>query len=242
MSERTKLGLGIAGAAAIIGLLGDGLLRATPWGLNVFLFALALVGLAASLAAWRGVGLRGEGRLLVAPLLLFAALFAWRDSDTLAVVNGLSLLVALSLVVSRSRSGTLVAGLSDYLYWGLQAALYACAGPVPLLARDVSLRELRLGGYGTVLGVLRGLAIAAPLLLLFGALFAAADAVFEDLVVGLFDFDLPDLLGHLFLISLFAWVSSGLLRLALVGESCPRPGVRPSSGSGSWSSGLSWPA
>ena len=228
MSERTKLGLGIAGAAAILGLLGDGLLRATPWGLNVSLFALAFVGLAAALASWRGVRLLGEGRFLVAPLIFFAALFMWRDSNTLAVINGLSILVALSLAVLRSRSGSLVAGLSDYLYWGLQAALYVCAGPVPLFARDVSLRNLRPTGYGPFLAVLRGLAIAVPLLLLFGALFAAADAVFQDLISGLFDFDLPDLAGHLLLAAFFAWVSAGLLRLALVGGELPAP-TRPAS-------------
>ncbi|MDP9427093.1 MAG: hypothetical protein M3P37_13980 [Actinomycetota bacterium] len=52
MGERTKLGLGIAGVAAMLGFLGDGLLRATPWGLNVFLFTVSLVGLAVSLASW----------------------------------------------------------------------------------------------------------------------------------------------------------------------------------------------
>ena len=223
MGERTKLGLGIAGAALVLGLLGDGLLRATPWGLNVFLFALPLVGLAASLAVWRGVSLRGGGRFLVAPLLLFAALFAWRDSDTLAVINGLSLLVALSLAVLRSRSGSLAVGLSGYLYWGLQTAFYACAGPVPLLLRDVSRDEIRPTGYGPLLAVLRGLAIAVPLLLIFGALFAAADAVFQGLVAGLFDFDPADLIGHLLLAAFFAWVSAGLLRLALIGGELPAP-------------------
>ena len=228
MGERTKLGLGIAGAAAVLGLLGDGLLRATPWGLNVFLFTLSLIALAVAVAAWRGVSFRGEGRFLVVPLILFAAFFAWRDSDTLAVINGLSLLVTLSLAVLRSRAGRLVAGLSDYLYWGLQAALYACAGPIPLLARDVSLGELRPAGYGPILAVLRGLAIAVPLLFLFGALFAAADAVFEDLVASLFDFDLADLLGHLLLAASFAWISAGLLRLALVGGELDAP-ARPAS-------------
>ncbi len=76
MGERTKLGLGIAGVAAMLGFLGDGLLRATPWGLNVFLFTVSLVGLAVSLASWGGISLRGEGRFLVVPLVLFAALFA----------------------------------------------------------------------------------------------------------------------------------------------------------------------
>ncbi len=43
MSERTKLGLEILQAAVLLGILGDVLLRATPWGLNVLLFILALV-------------------------------------------------------------------------------------------------------------------------------------------------------------------------------------------------------
>ena len=75
MSERTKLGLGVLGTAAVLGLLGDLLLRATPWGLNVFLWVLALVAVVWGVASWRGVGLHGEGRWLAVPLLLFSALF-----------------------------------------------------------------------------------------------------------------------------------------------------------------------
>ncbi|CAA9463460.1 MAG: hypothetical protein AVDCRST_MAG25-1180 [uncultured Rubrobacteraceae bacterium] len=39
MDERTRLGLGIAPAAAVLGVTGDGLLRLLPWGLNVPLLA-----------------------------------------------------------------------------------------------------------------------------------------------------------------------------------------------------------
>ena len=228
MGERTRLGLGVLGAAAVLGLLGDLLLRATPWGLNVFLWISALVALAAALAIRHGVTLSGEGRWLAAPLLLFAALFAWRDSNTLALVNGLAALVALSLAVLRSRSGRVVAaGLSDYLYWGLQAAAYAYAGPLPLAVRDVRWREGRPVGFGPVFAVLRGVAIALPLLLLFGALFAAADAVFERAVSDLLDFGLAEIAGHLLLFAFLAWVSAGLLRLTLVGGEFPAPDERP---------------
>lgn len=228
MGERTKLGLGVLGAAAVLGLLGDLLLRATPWGLNVFLWISALVASAAALAIWRGIALSGEGRWLAAPLLLFAALFAWRDSNTLAVINGLASLVALSLVALRSRSGRVVtAGLSDHFYWGLQAAAYAYAGPLPLAVRDMRWREVRPVGFGPAFAVLRGVAIALPLLLLFGALFAAADAVFERAVSDLLDFDLAEIAGHILLFGFFAWVSAGLLRLTLVGGDFPAPDQRP---------------
>jgi hypothetical protein len=222
VGERTKLGLGVLGAAAVLGLLGDLLLRATPWGLNVVLWVLALVAFVWGVAAWRGVGLDGEGRWLVVPLLLFSALFAWRDSNTLAILNGLTLLIALSLAALRTRSGRLVvAGLADYFYWGLQATIYAYGGLVPLALKDVAWREVRPVGFGPVLAVVRGLIIAVPLLLLFGALFVAADAVFEDYVSNLFDFDIAELVWHVLLFALFAWVSGGLLRVALLGGEFP---------------------
>ncbi len=242
MGERTKLGLGVLGAAVVLGVLGDLLLRATPWGINVFLWIAGLAGSVAALAAWRRIGLRGEGRCLVVPLLLFSAFFAWRDSNTLAVVNGLAVLIALSLAALRRRSGRLaIAGLAGYFYWGLQAVGYAYAGMFPAATRDVHWRELRVGGYGTLLAILRGLAIASPLLLPFGGLSIVADAVFERLVLDLFGFDPARVLGHLLLFFAIAWASAGLLRLALVGEALPKPEGRPSfRTSGSWNSASPW--
>ncbi len=229
MGERTRLGLGVLAAAVVLGVIGDLLLRATPWGINVFLWIAALAGSVVALAAWRGIGLRGGGRWLGVPLLLFAAFFAWRDSNTLAVVNGLAVLIALSLAALRMRSGRLVvAGLVDYFYWALLAVGYAYAGMFPAATRDVRWRELRTGGYGPLLAVLRGLALAAPLLLLFGGLFVAADAVFERLVLDLFDFNPARILGHLLLFFAIAWASAGLLRLALIGGELPKPEGRPS--------------
>lgn len=228
MGERTALGLRVLGAALALGVLGDLLLRATPLGINVVLWTGALVASTGVVAAWRGVALRGEGRWLAVPLLLFAALFLWRDSSTLAVVNGISLIVVLSLAVLRSRSGRiLTAGLADYLYWGLQAVGYAYAGLLPLFVRDVAWRELRSTGYGSVFAVLRGLFIALPLLLIFGGLFVAADAVFESLISYLFDFDAAEMAGHLFLICVFTWLSAGLLRLTLIGGELDTPEGRP---------------
>ncbi len=54
MDERTKLGLGVLGAAMVVGSLGDWLLRATPWGINVFLWVAVLAGVAVALSRWGG--------------------------------------------------------------------------------------------------------------------------------------------------------------------------------------------
>jgi hypothetical protein len=57
---------------------------------------------------------------------------------------------------------------------------------------------------------------AAPLLLVFGALFVAADTVAEELVADLFGFDVAEVFGHLSLILVFAWITAGLLWVALL--------------------------
>jgi hypothetical protein len=54
MDEQTKLGLGVLGAAMGLGPLGDWLLRATPWGINVLLWVAALAGAAVALTRWGG--------------------------------------------------------------------------------------------------------------------------------------------------------------------------------------------
>ncbi len=201
-----------------------------------------LAGSAVALAAWRGVGLQGEGRWLIAPLLFFAALFVLRDSNTLAVINGLAVLISLSPAALRTRSGRLVvAGLLDYFYWGLQAVGYAYAGMPITAVGDVRWREFGTGGYGAVLlATLRGFVLAAPLLLVFGGLFVAADAVFERLVFDLLGFDLDEVLGHLLLFFAVAWISAGLLRITLIAVSYLNPrNARHLPTSVSWSSASS---
>ncbi len=70
---------------------------------------------------------------------------------------------------------------------------------------DITWREVFRGRWkGQALAVSRILLIAAPLVLVFGALFVAADAVFERLVLDVYGLDLASIFGHLFLIVLFA--------------------------------------
>ena len=77
MDGKTRLGLGVLGAAHVLGLLGDWLLRATPWGVNLFLWVAALAG-AAALVVWCGcLRVAGEERWLVPVALLFAACVYW---------------------------------------------------------------------------------------------------------------------------------------------------------------------
>lgn len=230
MDERTKLGLGVLGAALVVGSLGDWLLRATPWGINVFLWVAVLAGVAVALSRWGGLEVAGGGRWLAPVAVFFAVGVAWRDSPVVASLNVLAALVALALAAFRWRRGGIrLSGISEYVLGGIYTGTLSSAGPLPVMIKEVRWREVARGRWrGPALGVTRGLFLAVPLLLVFGGLFAAADAVFETFVVELFGFDVVELFGHVFLTLFFAWAVAGLLWVALLARNpeslvFPRP-------------------
>jgi hypothetical protein len=230
MDERTKLGLGVLGAALVLGSLGDWLLRATPWGINVLLWVAVLAGGAVALSRWGRLAVAGGARWLVPVAVLFAAGVAWRDSPVVASLNVLAVLVALSLAAFRGRQGGIrLSSISEYVLGGIYTGTLTSAGPLPVMIKEVQWREVARGRWrGPALSVTRGVFLAVPLLLVFGGLFAAADAVFETLIVELFGFDVVELFGHVFLTLFFAWIVAGLLWVALLASNpeslaLPRP-------------------
>ncbi len=219
MTERTKLGLGVLEAALLLGLLGDLLLRAQPWGLNVFLWVGVLVAACFALARQRRSPLAAEGRWLLPSALAFAAAFAWRDSATLKFLDALALLILLALFTLRARGGRVrLAGVTDYLVAGFVSGVSALFGGLLLLFNDIGWGEIPRKGWSKhAFAVLRGLAIGVPVVLLFGALFAAADAVYDGLIRSTFNFDADIAASHVLVFLAFAWLSAGFLRTAFVG-------------------------
>jgi hypothetical protein len=218
VGERTKVGLGLIGVAVALGILGDILLRATPWGVNFFIWITLLLGLAVAFARWGHVITGGEGRWLVFVAVIFAFGIVLRDSPVIVFLDVLAVMISLSLAVWRGRSGSLRrAGISDYIIGGSLAGIFSSAGPVPVSVIDIDWAETLRGRWkGGALAVSRGVLLAAPLLVLFGTLFVAADAVFEQLVLEVFGFDLARVFSHLFLFCFFAWITAGLLWAGLM--------------------------
>lgn len=218
MREQTKLGLGVVEAALLLGLLGDVLLRAEPWGLNLSLWVAALVAAFVALARRRRVASNEDGRWLLPCALAFAAAFAWRDSATLKTLDALAVLVLLALSVLRARRGRIrLAGMTEYALAALASCVSAAFGPLILLFNDIKWKEIPRGGWTrNGAAVVRGIAIAAPLVLVFGALFVAADAIYAGLVRETFNFDGARTFSHVVLFACFAWLSAGFLRGAFV--------------------------
>src|SRR2546427_1696660 len=219
MSDQTKLGLGIIGVALLLGMMGDGLLRAAPWGLNISLWMSALGTALAVLIRSRKEAL-GGGAWLFAPVIIFSAAFAWHDSIALKLLNLLAILIALALLILRAQGGRLVpAEIIEYAGAGIVAAFNVALGPVLLVFGCIRWKEIFNGQSARrSLAIGRGLAISLPLLLLFGGLLMGADAVFSGIVSKLIRVDFFSVFSHSFMTAFFAWIVAGFLRGTVIGS------------------------
>jgi Domain of unknown function (DUF4173) len=213
MSRGSRVAIGVGCAALLLGVGGDVLFRGQPLGLNVLLWTTAFVIALAVLLRVARAPLHQGRRWMVAPLLLFSSAFVWHESPLLTVANLLALAAAVALgALRRSQSHAVAAGVADYAAGLAAAGASAFAGAVHLLHSDIDWDEVGRGaGAERTLSVGRGLALGAPLALLFGGLFMAADAVFRSLVTGAIPtFRHP--VEHAVFILAFAWLAAGLLR------------------------------
>jgi hypothetical protein len=225
MNAAARVGLVVLALAAGFGLLGDWLLRAAPVGLGATLWALALVGVAAGLARWRG-RLHGSLALGLALAPLFALCLAWRDSPILAELDVLALVVCFALAAAPRASIRRVE-LDELAHAALLWFGSLVTGLIPIVWGDIPWRELahpRRRRHVAALG--RGLALAVPLLIVFGILFATADAVFGNALGGA----VPHVhrpAAQLATVLVWGWLAAGLLRVAAAGGVEPPAADRP---------------
>ena len=215
MNERTKTGLEILQVALVIGIAGDLLLRVKPWGLNVLLFnivfAAAMIMLLPRHAPER---LTGQAYALVGALVFFASMFVWRDAIELRVADTFAIIAILGvLFLSTLKISARIGGLFQYAVGVVWAGMNSVFAAGVLFGSDIHWNEMSSSGWRrTALSVLRGVMIALPLLLIFGALFVAADAVYEGWVRHVLNLDFELVFGHLALFGVFGWLSAGYLR------------------------------
>lgn len=138
-----------------------------------------------------------------------AAAMTLRDIEIVIPMMWLVLLASASMVLLRASGVRLWSTRPiDHVLALAMVPARAAMGVVPLVVDlqpppDSSRR--RLGGF------VRGALLAAPLLLVFGALFASADAGFNRSLVGLATFWSEDGLTHVLFVLGFGWIAAGLL-------------------------------
>lgn len=215
MNERSKTGIEILQASILLGLMGDVLLRATPWGLNVFLFVGTLAAAIVMLFRRRGPAVWNSNTIaLISAMTFFGACFLWRDSIELRVFDSFAvIIIAALLVLPTLKIEVQHAGVFNYALALLWSGFSAAFAPFLLLFNDIEGAAVSKAGWRKhFVAVLRGVAIATPLLFIFGALFVAADAMFEGFIEKTLKIEPDIILQHLFLILFFGWLSAGYLR------------------------------
>jgi hypothetical protein len=213
MKPEQRGALVLVGSAVALGVTADVLFYGRPLGVNVVAFALVfVVGLALFLRATKAPFHQGR-RWMAAPLVVFAALFAWHDSGLLRFANALALIGAIALgALRRSQPKPHEATVVDYAVGLVSAGAGTFAGTIELLEREVPWADARRLRTAQAAAVARGLAVGVPFVLLFGALFVAADAVFRHLLDSALPTSVPRLWPQLLIAAGVAWASSGLLR------------------------------
>lgn len=226
MNARTKTGLQVLQVAVVIGILGNLLLRVTPWGLNVLLFnaafAAAMIGL---LRRHKPEYLTAQTYALFGAQVFFAAMFVWRDATELRVADSVAIIAILSvLFIPKMKLPTQVAGVFQYGVAFLWSSFNAFFAPFALVFNDIEWNTIERTGWSKhAFSVFRGVAIATPILLIFGGLFIAADAVYEGWVRRVFNIEPEVIFTHVLLSSIFAWLSAGYLRGVMIDWGVAQP-------------------
>jgi hypothetical protein len=214
----------LLGCALVIGFVGVALLFSQPPGVGYAVAALLTAVVWVALGFALGIGPSLAGLILIALALFYSAMVAFRASPALLTLNvlmgfGLALLIAAIYLPGRLARMSL----TDYAIALVMSGLALVYQPFLLVFRDLPRVERRPGPQRRLAPVLWGVALAVPLLLIFGALFAAADAVFADLLQGLFAWvqDYPQLLARLILSLILSWLALGLARRAFTARKIP---------------------
>ena len=208
----------LAGSLAL-GILGDALFYNAASGLNVPLWTVAFLGVYA--LAWRGRSRRPPAHqiALLVSALVFSLMVAWRGSLTLQAFNLMATFGCLVLAVALPSSSALKRiSLLDLAVTCLGAAVALAAGLPRVVADGSWSRRMGLRSRENTLVAGRVVLLALPLIVCFGGLFVAADAVFQARTEAIFSFDPGGLPQHAFWFLGGAWLACGLLWLGLVVE------------------------
>lgn len=221
--DRHRLASLIAGAALVLGIAGDLLLRWVPWGVNALLWT-ALLCIAARVCASASEPHRRPGMMILACAILAAAGLLWRDSDVLVTLDVLLLLLFLPMLALGARGVRVhAAGAGEIAVAVLMTGAQSIAGVFQLIGTDVSWNRIPRAGSRRLGIAARGTLIAAPALVVFGSLLASADPEFGKILTDLIVFDPGEAFLHLFVIAFVTALCAGFLRSLTFSGPIPRP-------------------
>src|SRR5437773_10772108 len=143
LAPRTKLGLEIAAAGVVGGIVGDQLLRAMPWGLNMALGTTALVGTGGWLLRRHHIKPGPDAAWLAITALLLGLAFLRRDAEMLTAFDAIALVGALALAAATLQGEVIAQWYPLDLARGvITASAASIVGGFQLLLSDIKWHEL----------------------------------------------------------------------------------------------------
>lgn len=208
-------------AAALVGFAGDIMFRAsTGSGILQSIMVLLLIAAVIGVARLNRVPINRRNLWILAPIIGFAVLLAVRAENTIWAINSLAVLFlgALGLIYLYSANVIDEDATGDHVGAALEGAIMTGFAPfgIGFQALEIGWDTLKHGKLPKQTGaVVRGLLIAAPIVLVFLVLFASADAVFAGAINRVFDlFDgriFNELWVHVVTIGVIGWVTAGAI-------------------------------
>ena len=201
---------------AVVGIVIESLLHGQPPALGFTLATAVTLAVAIWLARLHEIRLGPGHWTLMGSTLFFAGMVGVRASESLKAFNILAVLSLLLLIAYLYAQGDRRQISLGSLVVGLISGAFATAlMPVAFFLNDLPRQRPQISGQSGWVRVMVGMLIALPLLGIFTALFASADAVFAQAVSNLWRWDLPSLFGRLILSGVIVWLGIGLMRFAL---------------------------
>jgi hypothetical protein len=215
--------------ALLIGWVADLLFYGKALGISVPIFALLLVGALFGVGFAERIPFARRNVWIVLPLFFFAVMVAVRANFFLTVLNVLMCGCLLLLLAYYFTGGHLHRlGIFGYPLIMLVAFFEVLGRTATLIYTALERRTAtRSSAVASATGrtalpwfsLLRGALIALPVLALFAALLASADAVFASYISSMFNLsfleDAPEMLWRLVIILTIAWLVAGGLAYAL---------------------------
>ncbi len=223
-------------AALMVGLASDllfhdSIVRSIPNGLSVLIWSLTLSLVVSLVTAARKLEVNRKCLWWLVPVNLSAFAYVWRDSAILHSIDMFLMFFSL-VMLSYSLKGNVAqaSGILQYFAASLVTSIDALIEAMNLIKIDLPWRRLVPPSVvGKMPAVVRGVAFAIPLLLLFCSLFISADAAFAGLLNKGLSLNLSDVSVHLAILIGFSWCTAGYLRpmfaaersLDLPADKCP---------------------
>lgn len=180
-AERRRVAVLTVGIGLLVGVGGTILFYDRLVGLSAFIFMLLCAGALFAVTRAAHIRLNERNAWVLVPLLGFALMLAFRDDPLIGFLNGMSVLALAGLTLHYLTATRPLDTESFAAQTGHVVAAGIMVLPMGVIQTGDAwgwLRDNRKQSGRTVTSVVRGLAFAAPVVLIFGVLLSSADQVF----------------------------------------------------------------